>query len=124
MNKNTDAMNQTFTGTLLFNELPFDIVTKIFSGISQRDCLTCMTVCRSWYDQLPQYTQDTVWSKLFISSTTVLPQNNQRWKRCIGKHVKHIDFSSFDKEQELYLFLSQMYELGCDQMESLVYIII
>ena len=87
------AINDTFTNdTFFFNQLPFDVVTRIFSHLNQSECLTCMATWHSWYKGLPQYTQCTVWTKLYISPSRMPPQNSQRWKLCVGNRVEHIEF--------------------------------
>ncbi|KAI7855753.1 hypothetical protein BDC45DRAFT_556026 [Circinella umbellata] len=112
--------NQILTSNaFFFNQFPFDVVTKIFSHLNQSECLTCMATCQSWYKELPQYTQDTVWTKLSISSVRMPPQNNQRWQLCVGKHVTHVEFQGFNNEQNLYLALSHIFEFNCQHIESL-----
>ncbi|KAI8146797.1 hypothetical protein BJV82DRAFT_397991 [Fennellomyces sp. T-0311] len=50
----------------VLGELPFEIAARIFSYINQRECLTCMAVCRAWYSTVPQYSRD-VWANINIT---------------------------------------------------------
>ena len=120
MSMTKKTINKTIiNGAFFFNQLPFDVVTKIFSHLKQSECLTCMATCRSWYKELPQYTHCTVWTKLYISPNCMPPQNNQRWEVCVGNHVKHVEFQGFNKEQELYFASGHIFESNCNHIESI-----
>ncbi|KAI9245698.1 hypothetical protein BDA99DRAFT_527877 [Phascolomyces articulosus] len=106
--------------------LPFDIKTEITSYLSQSDCLTCMTVCRTWQKQIPQYAQP-VWSQLRLhSSNIVLPYHqHQLWEQCIGRHVKSVVFDSFqleDDEERLYTTICKLIDNRCDRIQSIEFI--
>ncbi|KAI9270453.1 hypothetical protein BDA99DRAFT_501822 [Phascolomyces articulosus] len=118
--------------------LPYDIITKIFSYLEQKDCLTCMSVNRQWDNQVPQYTKNN-WKTITISTRNVniILDNNSgnilyaasgsRLSRCLGKHVKSITFQSIHEEEnngegrELFILMQKLVDLGCDNVESLVF---
>ena len=47
-------------------DLPFDIVTMIFSYLDQKDCLRCMGVSRTWNKHIPQYSRS-IWKSVRFS---------------------------------------------------------
>ncbi|KAI9498903.1 hypothetical protein BDB00DRAFT_325222 [Zychaea mexicana] len=100
----------------IFDQLPFDIVSTIFSFVHQADVLTCMAVCRAWYDRVPQYTEK-LWRTIHITSPDVLTASYRR-DRCLGSHVKSVVFETVPEEQ-LYSTMRKLVELGCDGIETL-----
>ncbi|KAI8142905.1 hypothetical protein BJV82DRAFT_111021 [Fennellomyces sp. T-0311] len=96
--------------------LPGDIVLKIFSHVSQQDCLTCMATCRAWDRAIPEYSQLT-WKKLVIEPSDTY-KNGQRRERCLGSHVKQVDIYATE-ESQLYLLMQRLVNWGCTEIESL-----
>ena len=112
--------------------LPFDIKVEIVSYLSQRECLECMLVCRTWKQQVPYYSQP-VWSRLRLRpnniTATILqgkhkdeqPQRLLLWEKCIGSHVEHIIFDGFydDNEEKLYVAMNRLINNDCDRIKSI-----
>ncbi|KAI9246732.1 hypothetical protein BDA99DRAFT_576546 [Phascolomyces articulosus] len=100
------------------NKFSFDIITQIFSYLNQRDCLNCMKVCRTWYNDIPQYTAEN-WRTLRISSQEVIHGLiNQRLLRCLGNHVKNVILITMNQDK-VYTILQILKKSGCHGIESL-----
>ncbi|KAI9246750.1 hypothetical protein BDA99DRAFT_592358 [Phascolomyces articulosus] len=100
------------------NKFSFDIITQIFSYLNQRDCLNCMKVCRTWYNDIPQYTAEN-WRTLRISSQEVIHGLiNQRLLRCLGNHVKNVILITMNQDK-VYTILQILQKSGCHGIESL-----
>ena len=70
------------------NALPSDIIIEIFSFLTQQDSLTCMAVCRDWYDFIPQYAQD-LWKELHLDLGDLLKDHKRR-EKLLGSHVESV----------------------------------
>ncbi|KAI8147249.1 hypothetical protein BJV82DRAFT_598336 [Fennellomyces sp. T-0311] len=92
--------------------LPLDILPLIFSYLSQRDCVRCMSVCRGWYSLVPLYSKR-VWKKLIVSPAYIRRGDHARWEQCLGRHVKSITFNQFHDETELYRMMQKLIDCGC-----------
>ncbi|KAI9250965.1 hypothetical protein BDA99DRAFT_575298, partial [Phascolomyces articulosus] len=111
---------------MTFMDGPYDIILRIFSYLSQHDCLMCMSTCRDWYNRIPQYTENN-WKTLRITrrdfyvvfNRQIRFIENKRRDKCLGKHVKNIIFDSFEDSYELYTIMDYLVELFCDEIESL-----
>ncbi|KAI9494761.1 hypothetical protein BDB00DRAFT_871041 [Zychaea mexicana] len=101
-------------------KLPFDVVTEIFAYLDQEDCLVCMAVCRGWYTQIPSYTENK-WRSIQLSERDPYVVSSRR-ARCLGKHVKDVHFNKFKDENALYVAMYRLLQLGCDEIESLVFV--
>ncbi|KAI9250997.1 hypothetical protein BDA99DRAFT_563912 [Phascolomyces articulosus] len=117
------------------NQLPFDIVTSIFSFLNQQECLTCMSVCRPWFDEIPQYTinnwktvqlfpsrQDNSNSRSDIANDDLNPY--YRLKYCLGNHLENVEFCGFseeDDQKKLLMMMQMLIDCGCNQIQSLVF---
>ena len=88
-------MKQQF---MLFDSLSFDILINIFSYLTKTDCLQCMAVCKTWYNDVPGYTEN-VWTEVDIRrfNTGILKKN--LWLRFVGKHVKKSRFKVFENKK-------------------------
>ncbi|KAI9243814.1 hypothetical protein BDA99DRAFT_544262 [Phascolomyces articulosus] len=120
MVKGVDGDTDTSSEYRLFNTfLPFDIVVKIISHLDQDNCLKCMEVCRAWYRMIPEYSYN-VWSRININPLNHqhLVHNN-RWRRLLGNHVKHVEISDFQAEQEFYDTMQKLVEFNCTGIEHL-----
>ncbi|KAI8146789.1 hypothetical protein BJV82DRAFT_710835 [Fennellomyces sp. T-0311] len=100
---------------LFLDAFPFEIAVKIFSFTNQRDCLSCMAVCRRWYFTVPLYSRD-VWAELRLSESNV-HKNNRRWEQCVGKHVKTVEFDHFATEQKLHRAMERLTNYGCTRIQ-------
>ncbi|KAI9479629.1 hypothetical protein BDB00DRAFT_879221 [Zychaea mexicana] len=78
--------------------LPFDIVSEIFSYLTQDDCIKIMSVSKSWYERRLK---------------------NQRFLRCLGPHVRKAVLSASSRD-ELSMFLATLLEYTCD-IQSIVF---
>ncbi|KAI9250961.1 hypothetical protein BDA99DRAFT_608253 [Phascolomyces articulosus] len=110
-------------GKLFVHDLPFDIISKIFSYLDQTECLTCMAVDRNWYYGVPHYVQS-IWKTLEVlgSGDKALEEmiNNKRRKFCLGKHVKTIIFDTFGEEEtNLYALMQYLLDCDCKQLETM-----
>ncbi|KAI9494067.1 hypothetical protein BDB00DRAFT_345005 [Zychaea mexicana] len=99
------------------DRLPFETVVAIFSHLNKQQCLICMSVCHDWFERLPFYVKDT-WA------TVRFTENKSRIKdifrdRCLGKHVKKVEFDTFIQEDALYAMLKRLIELKCDEIKSI-----
>ncbi|KAI9250998.1 hypothetical protein BDA99DRAFT_541639 [Phascolomyces articulosus] len=117
---------------LFTNRLPFDVVTEIFSLLEQHECLICLKVCRAWYNQVPQFTQEK-WKRVQFWPKEKYDQNSttgkisarqydqglQLVKRCLGSHVTSVKFNRFDNEKVLYKIMQMLIDTGCIQVETL-----
>ena len=101
----------------ILNDLPYDIFVNIFSHLDQQDCITCMTVCRSWYSTAPQYFQD-VWSTLRLSSNAV-PNANKCWDFCIINFCRSILFDGYSDKEKLYEAMERVAQLKCKNIETI-----
>ena len=45
--------------------------------------------------------------------------NSLCFVRCLGSHVKKIEFKNFDLEQDLCTMMQLLFSWGCDQVTSL-----
>ncbi|KAI9278257.1 hypothetical protein BDA99DRAFT_1784 [Phascolomyces articulosus] len=77
----------TINNDTLFNTLPFDILSHIFSYLTKTESLRCMLVCKTWYADLPQYTK-LVWRTLKIRGNVSYFKQSRTWLKFIGLHVK------------------------------------
>ncbi|KAI9250970.1 hypothetical protein BDA99DRAFT_608258 [Phascolomyces articulosus] len=98
------------------DQLPFDIIKNIFSHLNQHDALTCMAVCKDWYDQIPHYTTD-IWQTVRFSERSIHPFNKRRQK-CLGNHVKNVIFDKFEGE-DLYDAMQYVLDNGCNELQSI-----
>ncbi|KAI9275969.1 hypothetical protein BDA99DRAFT_568539 [Phascolomyces articulosus] len=120
MVKGVDGDTDTSSEHRLFNTfLPFDIVVKIISHLDQDNCLKCMEICRAWYRMIPEYSYN-VWGRIKITPLTHQHLiHNNRWRRLLGNHVKHVEISDFQTEQEIYDTLQKLVEFNCTGIEHL-----
>ncbi|KAI8140143.1 hypothetical protein BJV82DRAFT_624042 [Fennellomyces sp. T-0311] len=100
--------------------LPLDVLLKLFSLIEQRDCLTCMTVCRDWFHSVPEYTKS-LWKTIDIYTKSV-SVSSTCWELCLGEHVRNVTLKAFPKEQDLYNILQKLFDLRCTNIESLDFV--
>ena len=68
--------------------IPSEIFSDILSHVTQMDCIECMTVCRRWYELIPQHGKD-LWKELSISGMSWLRFNNAMLD-CLGTHVEKV----------------------------------
>ena len=109
--------------TSFINNLPFDIVTNIFKYINQHDCLTLMSCCRLFLNQIPQYTVNN-WKTIRLSKNNnsnmlMNIDDNLCFARCLGSHVKKIEFNNFDIDRDVYTMMQLLFDWGCNKVESL-----
>ncbi|KAI8148007.1 hypothetical protein BJV82DRAFT_709694 [Fennellomyces sp. T-0311] len=100
--------------------LPSDIVIEIVSYFSQQDCLTCMAVCRNWYETIPQYTQS-VWKEVILDER-YLSRTHHRRERCLGDHVESVIIRSTEeqaRQAHLYMLIQLLLDCGCSGIRSL-----
>ncbi|KAI8137041.1 hypothetical protein BJV82DRAFT_661580 [Fennellomyces sp. T-0311] len=96
-----------------FTALHLDIVVDICSYFDQQDCLTCMAVCRSWYNMIPEYVQSS-WATVRFTEKDI-KMENKRQTRCLGKHVKRVILNKHKNEQVLHC----LFDWGCTKIEHL-----
>ena len=72
--------------------LPPEIFSIILSHVNQVDCTECMTVCRRWYNLIPQYGKE-VWKELEISEES-WPRSNNAMLECLGIHVEKVSIAT------------------------------
>ncbi|KAI8141220.1 hypothetical protein BJV82DRAFT_619734 [Fennellomyces sp. T-0311] len=99
----------------IISRLPLDILPTIFSKLEQRDCITCMRVCRAWYTIIPEYAK-AVWSTLRLYPHDLLRRNRYR-ELCLGSHVKSVYFSKFQNDEDLYRMMQKVIDWGCTHIE-------
>ena len=110
-------MDMTNTRQLGFlAALPPDIIPEIFSSMNQRDCMTCLAVCRDWYQAVPQYTQD-IWRTLKLDARDT-DTNNGCLIRCLGTHVKNVILDSLVSEDDVYHTMQRLLDWGCINIHS------
>ena len=99
--------------------LSSDIVLKIFSYLTQQDCLTCMAVCRDWYATVPQYSQDT-WEELQLDWRDA-SIDHQRRQQCLGSHVKRVSIKSMSDKEDLssITLMQRLLDWKCTRIQSL-----
>ncbi|KAI8136765.1 hypothetical protein BJV82DRAFT_675644 [Fennellomyces sp. T-0311] len=95
--------------------LPSDIVMEIFSLLEQRDFLTCMAVCRDWYDFIPYCAKD-VWAAVRFGVHDIRMEN-KRQIRCLGEHVKTVVLDTL--AEDLYNLMNKLFEWGCTKIKTL-----
>ncbi|KAI8143299.1 hypothetical protein BJV82DRAFT_612224 [Fennellomyces sp. T-0311] len=100
-----------FLGTL-----PSDIILSIFAFFNQQDCLTCMAVCRDWYNVVPQYAKS-AWTTIHVQRNDGITEN-VRQIRCLGNHVKNVTLEKL-KEQDLCFIMHMLVEWGCTKIRYL-----
>ena len=66
--------------------IPSEIFSDILSHIKQVDSIECMTVCRRWYNLIPQHGKD-LWKELEISERS-WPRFTNAMLKCLGTHVE------------------------------------
>ena len=94
-----------------------DVIPFIFSYLTRKDCLTCMQVCRAWYQVVPHYSQK-FWETIKLTSFDV-HCINKSLERCLGAHVKNVIFDSFDDEEQLHCMMQRVLDWGCTKIKSL-----
>ncbi|KAI8137052.1 hypothetical protein BJV82DRAFT_636983 [Fennellomyces sp. T-0311] len=94
-----------------------DIVFEILSFLDQADCLTCMAVCRDWYQTIPKYSEG-IWTILKFNARDV-QEENQRQIRCLGEHVKSVSLDAFESESDVYYVLHKLFDWGCTKIKCL-----
>ena len=105
-------------------DLPFDIVTMIFSYLDQKDCLRCMNVSRTWNKYIPQYSKN-IWKSVrfgkrgFKYLQEAETDKNKYWEQCVDDHVKYVTFDTFQNERRFYDTMRKLIELGCNKLESI-----
>ena len=114
----TNDTNHPQSQPFFLEELPFEIVTKIFSHLKQRDCLTCMTVCRSWYTSVPQYSCD-VWNTVSLVESKSNINGNTLLQQFIGGHITEVKFRMFSDEQRFHDTIQVLIGCGCDHIKRL-----
>ena len=99
----------------LFNALPSDVIDIIFSFIDQRDCVTCLSVCREWYNQVPEHTRSS-WATVTFS--TSYPSDDIPTRhRFLGNHVKAIEFDEYS-DAPLHALMKKLIACGCKSVKS------
>ncbi|KAG2224274.1 hypothetical protein INT45_000305 [Circinella minor] len=104
---------------ILNNDLPFDIITAIFSFLDQQECINCMAVNRSWFHQVPMYTRY-IWKHVRLSENDIRMPNYRR-EQCM-RYVRSVQLDSFREDEELYIIMNKLMTWGCDEIESLTFI--
>ncbi|KAI9244969.1 hypothetical protein BDA99DRAFT_528640 [Phascolomyces articulosus] len=121
MMNDTNINDNTNNDYYLFDIfLPFDILVNIISHLDPHDCLTCMTVCSSWYTTIPHYAHN-VWNKIQLSGTVKRQQKmfkDRRVKRLLGTHVKHVALKNF-QEPSFYGIMQTLIDFKCTEIEHL-----
>ena len=97
--------------------LPAEIVMRIASYLSQRDCFTCTTVCSSWYTSAPRYMQN-VWRHVSISSSN-FPNRRSIWEQCVREYAKEIVLLYTSNYHNLVFRIQKLIDCQCQKVESL-----
>ncbi|KAI7851985.1 hypothetical protein BDC45DRAFT_537857 [Circinella umbellata] len=113
----TDINIDRSLNQLGFLALPADIILAIFTNLNRSDVLTSMTVAQSWYIDVPQYAQH-MWTDLNFHKL-VFYKNNNRWKRCLGTHVKKVIFDAINEEHDILYIMKTLSVNGCHGIEYL-----
>ncbi|KAI9265022.1 hypothetical protein BDA99DRAFT_604332 [Phascolomyces articulosus] len=100
--------------------LPTDLILVIFTHLTRSDVLTSMAVSRSWYNNVPQYSQH-LWTHLKLHKLKYY-KNNHRWKRCLGDHVKNVIFDTIHEEHQILDVMNILYDNGCHAIKYLEFI--
>ncbi|KAI9314531.1 hypothetical protein BX666DRAFT_1967575 [Dichotomocladium elegans] len=98
---NCPSLKAAMTGPVAtpFDTLPYDILSKAFSYLTQVEVLEAMAVCRTWYEHLPCYTTH-LWRSVTISAKEG-GLINRRKAQCLGSHV-HTVIASFYKGNSIF----------------------
>ncbi|KAI9251000.1 hypothetical protein BDA99DRAFT_206408 [Phascolomyces articulosus] len=107
----------TTIATRCLNELPFDILTEIFSYLSQDECLTCMDAGPAWFHLVPHYSER-VWENITLLERSFVKED-PRLKQCLGNHVKFVCLRVNRNKEILYDLLDKLAEYKCDQIERI-----
>ena len=99
------------------NNLPSDILSLIFSHLSQKECLNCMAVCRAWYYALPLYTEP-VWKAVTLNERDVQLLSKRR-ELCLGEHVKSVAFENIIGEDKLRILIQKLLGQNCKKVTSI-----
>ncbi|KAI9243929.1 hypothetical protein BDA99DRAFT_544247 [Phascolomyces articulosus] len=82
----------------IFDRLPFEINSQIFSSMNQHDCLEMLRVCKEWYNKAPFYMTD-VWKNVNFSKGVAV-KKNACLLQCLGPHVQSVHVS-YEEEEKL-----------------------
>ncbi|KAI9494745.1 hypothetical protein BDB00DRAFT_927947 [Zychaea mexicana] len=99
--------------------LPFDIVSEIFSYLTQDDCIKSMSVSKSWYERVPIYCTHLWRTVELLPGDRHKRLKNQRFLQCLGPHVRKAVLSASSRD-ELSMFLATLLEYTCD-IQSIVF---
>ena len=102
---------------LAFLALPADIILAIFTNLNRSDVLTSMSVAQSWYIDVPQYAQH-MWTQLRFQKLEFY-KNNNRWRRCVGDHVKEVIFDAINEEHDILDIMKTLSDSGCHSIRYL-----
>ncbi|KAI9254441.1 hypothetical protein BDA99DRAFT_518413 [Phascolomyces articulosus] len=102
------------------NQLPFEINTKIFSWLNQRDCLNLMKASNTWKEIVPQYTH-ALWSHVSLTPGQI-QKDNTLWELCIGNHVRKVTFRNFNDDKELHTAMLKLINHHCNKLETIEFI--
>ena len=94
-----------------------EITIKIVSYLNQDECLTAMTVCREWYQNVPRYSKK-VWEKVIMTKYDDI-RPNRRKELCLGEHVKIAIFDKFVTGSNILSLMEKLIKLDCSQIESM-----
>lgn len=97
--------------------LPSEILLKIFGMLTQGDCLRCMSVCRTWYKAIPQYTHQCFRSVMLKGNRG--HADNTRLQKCLGSHVKSAVLDSCDTQAQLEALLTLLERYQCYDIRRL-----
>ena len=89
--------------------LPPEICSIILYNVNQVDCTECMTVCRRWYELIPQHGKD-LWKELEISETS-WPRFNNAMLECLRTHVKKVYIIGYQDANDI---LRRLTNQGCN----------
>lgn len=100
-----------------FNLLPLETTINIFSYLNQTGCLTTMTVCRDWYQNVPRYNKN-VWKKVRMIEHDGT-RLNQGKELCLEQHVKVEIFEKFVTGSNVLCIMERLIQLDCIKIESM-----
>ncbi|KAI7881129.1 hypothetical protein K492DRAFT_207081 [Lichtheimia hyalospora FSU 10163] len=82
----------------MFEHLPFEQVSDIFSRLTRNDVLKCMRVSRRWYTRVPKYASE-CFHQVHLDSRRLNPACNRLLKR-VGGHVRVVVLEGFTLYKE------------------------
>ncbi|KAI9248254.1 hypothetical protein BDA99DRAFT_576094 [Phascolomyces articulosus] len=97
--------------------LPFDVASKVFSHVNQRECLKVMGVSKLWRERVPLLTTS-IWRTVELLGC-FHDVENTLMHRVIGPHVNKLIFGHFHHEEELFAIMRIAHQRNCTQQTEL-----